>query len=137
MRSVIAPLAMGVLFAIGLIVSGMTNPENIKGFLDLFGGAWRPQLAAVMGVGVIVTWTVYAIARRRTAPLVALQFHWPDPTGIDAPLMVGASLFGVGWAVAGYCPGPALVAAGALKPEAVIFVLAMLAGGFAHRLWRK
>ena len=100
MRNVIAPLAMGVLFAIGLIVSGMTNPENIKGFLDLFGGAWRPQLAAVMGVGVIVTWTVYAIARRGTAPLVASQFHWPDAARIDAPLIMGASLFGAGWAAA-------------------------------------
>ena len=136
MQSAIASLLLGVLFAIGLIVSGMTNPANIKGFLDVFG-AWRPQLAAVMGVAVMVTWAVYAIARRRSVPLTAPQFHWPDATHIDAPLLIGAALFGAGWAVAGYCPGPALVATGALQPTAIVFVLAMLVGGFAHRVWRK
>ena len=136
MRGVLTALAMGILFAIGLIVSGMTAPENIKGFLDVFG-AWRPQLAAVMGAGVIVTWAVYAAARKYGAPLAAPQFNWPAAASIDTPLLLGAALFGGGWALAGYCPGPALVAAGALKPEAIVFVLAMLAGGLAHRVWRR
>jgi uncharacterized membrane protein YedE/YeeE len=131
-----ASLMLGILFAIGLLVSGMTNPANIKGFLDLFG-AWRPQLAAVMGAGVLLTYAMYAIARRRNVPMVESAFHWPDVVVIDTPLIAGAALFGAGWAIAGYCPGPAIVAAGALKLEAIVFVVAMLAGGYAHRLWKK
>ena len=136
MLNLLASLAMGVLFAIGLIVSGMTEPANIKGFLDLFGH-WRPQLAAVMGAAVMVTWIVYALARKRRAPFMAAQFNWPEMKQIDPPLIAGAAIFGAGWALAGYCPGPALVAAGALNPQALVFVLAMLAGGFAQRAWRK
>ena len=136
MGAVLSALAMGLLFGAGLIISGMTDPANVKGFLDVFG-AWRPQLMAVLGVGMTVTWLLYLLARRFAHPLAAPVFHWPQSTTIDKPLLMGAALFGAGWAVAGYCPGPALVAAGALNPVAIVFVLAMLAGGFAQRAIAK
>lgn len=132
MGATFSALAMGLLFGAGLIISGMTDPANVKGFLDVFG-AWRPQLMAVLGVGMMVTWLLYMLARRFEHPLAEPDFHWPQATTIDKPLLIGAALFGAGWAVAGYCPGPALVAVGALNPVAIVFVLAMLAGGFAQR----
>jgi uncharacterized membrane protein YedE/YeeE len=88
-------------------------------------------------MGMLVTAVIYRLARARRVPLVASQFHWPEVTRVDRPLVAGSILFGAGWAMGGYCPGPALVAAGALRPEALVFVLAMLAGGFAHRFWSK
>ena len=136
MGATLSALAMGLLFGAGLIISGMTNPANVKGFLDVFS-AWRPQLIAVLGVGMMVTWLLYVLARRFDHPLAESVFHWPQSTTIDKPLLLGAALFGAGWAVAGYCPGPALVAAGALNPVAIVFVLAMLAGGFAQRAMAK
>ena len=136
MGATLSALAMGLLFGAGLIISGMTNPANVKGFLDVFG-TWRPQLMAVLGTGMMVTWLLYVLARRFDHPLAESVFHWPQSTTIDKPLLLGAALFGAGWAVAGYCPGPALVAAGALNPVAIVFVLAMLAGGFAQRAMAK
>lgn len=136
MGAILTALAMGLLFGAGLIISGMTDPANVKGFLDVFG-AWRPQLMAVLGAGMMVTWLLYVLARRFVRPLIEPVFHWPQSTTIDKPLLLGAALFGAGWAVAGYCPGPALVAAGALNPVAIVFVLAMLAGGFAQRAMAK
>ena len=136
MGAILSALAMGLLFGAGLSISGMTDPANVKGFLDVFG-AWRPQLMAVLGAGMMVTWLLYLLARRFAHPLAEPNFHWPQSTTIDKPLLIGAALFGAGWAVAGYCPGPALVAAGALNPVAIVFVLAMLVGGFAQRATGK
>ncbi|MEP7154478.1 MAG: DUF6691 family protein [Betaproteobacteria bacterium] len=136
MVAIAAALAMGLLFGVGLIISGMTDPANVKGFLDVFG-QWRPQLMAVLGVGMMVTWLLYVLARRMTRTLAGTQFHWPHSTAIDKPLVLGAALFGAGWALAGYCPGPALVAAGALNPVAMVFVVAMLAGGLIQRAMGK
>ena len=127
MGATLSALAMGLLFGAGLIISGMTNPPNVKGFLDVFG-TWRPQLMAVLGTGMMVTWLLYVLARRFDHPLAESVFHWPQSTTIDKPLLLGAALFGAGWAAAGYCPGPALasLAAGGEKP--MLFTLAMLAG---------
>jgi uncharacterized protein len=136
MSAIISALLLGALFAVGLLISGMTDPANIKGFLDITGH-WRPQLIAVLGAGVIVTWIVYAFARKQTRPLVESTFRWPAATHIDAPLVTGAALFGTGWALAGYCPGPALVAIGSLTPAAIVFVLAMIAGSLAHRAFAQ
>ena len=133
MAAFVSALLLGALFAVGLLVAGMTDPANIKGFLDI-GGHWRPQLMAVLGAGVVVTWIIYAVARRQWRPLVEAEFSWPSTSRIDAPLIAGAALFGAGWALAGYCPGPALVALGAWTPAAIVFVPAMIIGGFAHRL---
>ena len=119
--------AIGALFSAGLLVSGMADPGNVKGFLDI-AGAWRPQLLAVLGTGVVVAWLVFAFARKRGAPFAAANFQWPTRRDLDARLIGGAVLFGLGWALAGYCPGPALTALGTFSPEALVFVPAMAAG---------
>ena len=131
-----AALILGFVFGVGLIVSGMVNPANVKGFLDVTGqtyGAWRPQLLAVLGAAMMVTTVIYLFAKRRTHPLIEPGFHWPHATIIDRRLILGSALFGAGWALAGYCPGPALVAVGSFSPDAVIFVVAMAAGGFLQK----
>jgi uncharacterized membrane protein YedE/YeeE len=130
--SAVSSLFVGILFGAGLIVSGMVNPLNVQGFLDVTGN-WRPQLLAVLGFGMAVTTVIFAIARRRRHPMVEPGFHWPQATAIDTKLVVGSALFGAGWALAGYCPGPALVALGSLSGNAVVFVIAMAVGGYAHK----
>ena len=127
MRSVAFAFGMGALFSAGLLVSGMTEPANIKGFLDV-AGDWRPQLLAVLGTGVVVAGLLFALARNRGAPLTALHFHWPTRRDLDARLIAGSVLFGAGWALAGYCPGPALTSLGSLSTDALAFVPAMAAG---------
>ena len=127
MRSVMFAFGMGALFSAGLLVSGMTDPANIKGFLDV-AGDWRPQLLAVLGTGVVVAGLLFALARNRSAPLTALHFHWPTRRDLDARLIAGSVLFGAGWALAGYCPGPALTSLGSLSADALAFVPAMAAG---------
>jgi uncharacterized membrane protein YedE/YeeE len=118
----------GLIFGLGLIVSGMTNPAKVQGFLDVLG-AWDPSLALVM-VGAIGVATVGFTLERRQHPAHPLGECGADdpPKGIDRRLVLGSLTFGVGWGLVGYCPGPALVALGQLQWPAVVFVLAMLAG---------
>ena len=120
---------IGALFGFGLLIAGMTEPGNVQGFLDL-AGAWRPQLLAVLGSAVVVAGVLFALARKRAAPLAARGFQWPTRKDIDARLVIGSALFGIGWALAGYCPGPALTALGTLSLEAWVFVPAMAAGAW-------
>ncbi len=120
-------LAIGLVFGTGLIVSGMTDPAKVLAFLDL-AGAWDPSLAIVMGVAVPVAALGYALARRREAPLAAPAFHAPETRGIDARLVLGSVVFGVGWGLVGLCPAPALVLAGSADRPAGVFLLAMIAG---------
>ena len=127
MRSVMFAFGMGALFSAGLLVSGMTDPANIKGFLDI-AGDWRPQLLAVLGTGVIVAGLLFALARKLGAPLTTVHFHWPTRRDLDSRLIAGSVLFGAGWALAGYCPGPALTSLGSLSTDALAFVPAMAAG---------
>lgn len=129
----------GLLFGIGLIVSGMADPANVIGFLDL-AGAWNPQLALVMGGAVVVGLPGFALARRRARPLLADRsgtMQWPAATGFDRRLLVGSALFGVGWGLAGFCPGPALVGVGLGSGDAVVFTVAMLAGMLLHRQFER
>lgn len=119
--------AVGLLFGLGLILSGMTDPGKVLGFLDLFG-AWDPSLAFVMGGAILVGVGAFAVAKRRTTSFLGGAMHLPQRRDIDRRLVVGSLTFGVGWGLAGFCPGPALVSLGALQPKAVVFVLAMLAG---------
>lgn len=119
--------ASGLVFGLGLIVSGMANPAKVLGFLDL-AGQWDPSLAFVMGGAVLITAAGFAVLRRRRASLTGEPLRWPTATRIDLRLALGSLAFGAGWGLAGFCPGPALVAAAAGVPQALIFVAAMLAG---------
>ncbi len=130
MRQLIA-LASGLVFGLGLIAAGMTDPAKIKGFLDLFG-AWNPSLALVMIGAIAVGVFAFAVARRRSRSWTGDPMEIPTSKVIDSRLIVGGLLFGVGWGVAGFCPGPALVAMGSGLGAAWIFGAAMLAGMVAH-----
>jgi uncharacterized protein len=123
----ISEFAVGLLFGIGLILSGMTDPGKVIGFLDLFG-AWDPSLALVMGGAILVGAVAFALAKRRTTTFLGGALRLPSSDAIDRPLVLGSLLFGAGWGLAGFCPGPALVSLGAGQPKAAVFVLAMLAG---------
>lgn len=133
MRLLIA-LASGLVFGLGLIAGGMTDPAKVKGFLDLFG-AWDPSLALVMGGAIAVGVFAFAAAKRRTTSWTGEHMEIPSFTAIDARLLGGGALFGIGWGIAGFCPGPALVALGSGLAPAAVFVAAMLAGMWAHDRW--
>ncbi len=123
----LATLLAGLVFGLGLIVSGMANPAKVLGFLDL-AGAWDPSLAFVMGGAVGVGLVAFFVARRRTVSLLGAPMKLPAARGIDRRLVGGSLLFGIGWGVAGFCPGPALVALGMGNVKALVFVAAMLVG---------
>ncbi|MGE8200255.1 MAG: DUF6691 family protein [Variovorax sp.] len=127
MPTVIASLLAGLVFGLGLIVSGMANPAKVLGFLDL-AGAWDPSLAFVMGGAVIVSAAAFLFARRRKLSLLGAPIMLPTARRIDRRLVGGSLLFGVGWGVAGFCPGPALVSLGMGEFKAVVFLGAMLLG---------
>lgn len=120
-------LLAGLVFGIGLIVSGMANPAKVLGFLDLFG-KWDPSLGLVMGGAVTVASIAFFLARKRTVSLLGASLKLPTARDIDRRLVMGSVLFGVGWGIAGFCPGPALVVLGMGEGKALVFVLAMLAG---------
>ena len=130
MSSLIAVLS-GLLFGIGLIASGMTDPAKVKGFLDLFG-LWDPSLALVMGGAIAVGLIGFTLASRRTNSWSGEPIDLPKSTVVDRRLVLGGILFGVGWGIAGYCPGPGIVAASAGSLTAGVFVVAMLAGMTIH-----
>lgn len=132
--SALVAFLSGLAFALGLGLGGLTQPARVLGFLDVFG-AWNPTLLFVMG-GAVATYALLrpAVMHRRR-PLLADTFALPERLDIDAPLIGGAMLFGVGWGLVGYCPGPALVALGAAVPEAAMFVAAMIAGMMLNQ-WR-
>jgi uncharacterized membrane protein YedE/YeeE len=117
----------GLVFGLGLIISGMANPAKVLGFLDL-GGRWDPSLAFVMAGAIGVGAIAFAVARRRTRSLLGAAMRLPSLQSIDRRLLVGSVVFGIGWGIAGFCPGPALVAVGMGQAKALVFVIAMLAG---------
>ena len=120
-------LTVGLVFGIGLIVSGMANPAKVLGFLDLFG-SWDPSLALVMASAVGVGLLGFALDPGRTRSALGLPMYLPTKKAIDRRLVIGALVFGAGWGLAGFCPGPALVAVGEGSREALVFAAAMLAG---------
>jgi uncharacterized membrane protein YedE/YeeE len=120
-------LLAGAVFGIGLIVSGMADPAKVLGFLDL-AGAWDPSLAFVMGGAILVGVVAFSFARKRTVSLLGLQMRMPAATQVDRRLVGGGLLFGIGWGLAGFCPGPAVVALGMGEQKALVFVAAMLVG---------
>ncbi len=108
MAALVSAAFCGIVFGLGLLISGMAQPAKVQNFLDLFG-RWDPSLAVVMAAALAVSWAGFALARRRAQPTFAPQWSWPDRTEIDAPLVAGSALFGIGWGLIGLCPGPALV----------------------------
>jgi len=124
------PFVAGAIFAAGLALAGMTQPEKVIAFLDV-SGHWDPSLAFVMVGAIAVHALLYRVVGRRKAPLFDRQFHAPEKKTIDAKLLGGAALFGVGWGVAGYCPGPSLAAL--TSASGAVFVLAMASGFLLHR----
>ena len=127
----LASFLSGVLFTVGLGISGMTHPSKVIGFLDLLG-RWDPSLAFVMGGAVLVGAVTFRFILRRTAPVLAARFHLPIQTTLDRPLIVGSVLFGVGWGLSGYCPGPAIASLVTLSPGVLVFCSAMTAGMVVH-----
>lgn len=118
---------VGLIFGVGLILAGMTDPSKVIGFLDL-AGAWDPSLAFVMGGAIAVGVVAFRFARRRTASFLGGAIRMPTKSDIDRRLVIGSLLFGVGWGMGGFCPGPGITAIGTGNPKAVIFVVAMVAG---------
>lgn len=125
--NILFAFASGLVFGIGLILAGMANPAKVQGFLDL-GGLWDPSLVLVMGGGIIVGSIAFAFAKRRSRSLLGAPMHLPNGSHIDRRLIGGNVLFGIGWGLAGICPGPALVLLGAGIGKGAIFVAAMLVG---------
>ena len=118
---------VGLLFGIGLMFSGMTDPSKVIGFLDLFG-TWDPSLALVMGGAIMVGFFAFTVAKKRTTTFLGGVMRFPTNMDIDKKLVLGSLLFGTGWGLAGFCPGPALVSMADGQPKALLFVVAMLVG---------
>lgn len=123
----LSEFTVGLLFGLGLILSGMTDPRKVLGFLDL-AGDWDPSLALVMGGAIAVGVLAFALAKRRGSSLLGSPLHLPTNTRLDRRLILGSLAFGIGWGMAGLCPGPAMVSMAAGQGKALLFVLAMLAG---------
>jgi uncharacterized protein len=135
--SLLVQFLIGLLFGTGLVVAGMSNPQKVQNFLDLAAistGGWDASLAFVMGAGVIITFIGYKIVTKRKQPLFETEFHMPKKTELDVPIFVGPALFGIGWGLAGFCPGPAFTAIGTGSTAAIIFGVAMVVGMVAARL---
>ena len=134
--NIVVSFVCGLLFGLGLILAGMTNPAKVIAFLDL-AGAWDPSLALVMGGAIAVASGAFAVAGRRSRSLLGAPMQLPTARDIDPKLVGGSLLFGAGWGLAGFCPGPSLVALGRAAPTALLFVCAMLVGMLAFELFDR
>lgn len=133
MRNALPSLTVGVIFGAGLALSEMVNPSRVQAFLDV-AGAWDPTLVLVMGAALVPSAIAYLIRRRMTRPLLGDRFSIPEGRALDRPLLIGAAMFGIGWGLVGFCPGPAIagLVLGAWQPW--LFVTAMVAGMLLHHL---
>ncbi len=136
MRKYVASLAAGLIFGCGLALAGMTDPKKVLGFLDV-SGAWDPTLMFVLAGAVAVTLIGFRLVLRRPLPLFGDRFYLPVLTSIDLPLVTGAAIFGIGWGISGYCPGPALAALASPGHETWIFLPAMIVGMLLHHLLER
>lgn len=132
----LAAFVVGLIFGVGLLISGMTQPGKVLGFLDLFG-RWDPSLIFVMGAALVVAAIGFAVAGKRGASLLGDPLSLPEKTKIDPRLLAGALVFGIGWGLAGVCPGPAIVNLGFATAPAIIFFVAMIAGMAAFEVFNR
>ena len=132
----IAALLSGLVFGLGLIVSGMGNPAKVQNFLDIFG-SWDPSLGLVMGGAIAVGLLAFTWAKRRKTSVLGEPMQLPTSSVVDRKLLTGAALFGAGWGLAGFCPGPAVMNLATLHTEVWLFVAAMLAGMVLQHVWAK
>lgn len=132
----IAALVCGLIFGLGLILSGMGSPAKVQNFLDFFG-QWDPSLGFVMGGAIAAGLVAFTWAKQRKTALLGAPMQLPTSTAIDSKLLTGSALFGIGWGLAGFCPGPALMNLSTLNPEVWLFVAAMLAGMGVQHIWSK
>ncbi|CZT37841.1 YeeE/YedE family protein [Rhizobium sp. 9140] len=132
-----AALLSGIVFGLGLSLSGMLSPARVQGFLDIFG-AWDPSLAFVLGGASVVAFVGVQVTKRMLHPAFDDNFHLPTNRRIDAPLVIGSALFGLGWGIGGFCPGPAVASLSVGIPQIALFVIAMLVGMSLHdRGWGR
>ena len=124
---------VGLIFGVGISISGMANPAKVLNFFDL-AGTWDPSLAFVMGGALIVTFIGYRVVLKQPAPILGARFHLPSDQALDLPLVGGSALFGLGWGIAGFCPGAAIPALGTGRWEVALFLVAVVAGFYVRRL---
>ncbi|NUN05150.1 MAG: YeeE/YedE family protein [Bdellovibrio sp.] len=136
MKNSLAALLVGFIFALGLGISGMTQPQKVVRFLDIFGN-WDPSLMFVMAGAIVVHLVTYRLIRKRSSPLISAHWHVPTKKEITPALVVGSLLFGVGWGLAGFCPGPAMTSLASFELKPFVFVLSMLMGMLLFRLVDK
>lgn len=129
----ITALVAGFIFGLGLVISGMSNPAKVIGFLNV-AGPWDPTLLLVMGGALAVTIPAFRLLKKRSRPLFAERFELPTRKDLDTRLVSGSALFGLGWGIAGFCPGPAITALATARLDVVLFVAAMIAGAVVHKL---
>ncbi len=136
MLMLIISLFCGLIFGLGLLISGMANPQKVLGFLDITG-LWDPSLILVMAGAILAALLPFQWAKNQSRSLLGQTMQLPDKTQIDRPLILGSLLFGIGWGLAGICPGPAIVLLGLKQINAIYFVLAMLAGMWIFQILQK
>ena len=129
-------LICGILFGLGLAISEMVNPAKVLGFLDVTG-TWDPSLILVIGTGLAVTLFTFWPLLKRHRPLLDNQFHMPSRTDVDRQLLKGAAIFGIGWGLVGYCPGPAIASLAYGRSETIIFLVAMVAGFYGSQRFHR
>jgi hypothetical protein len=137
---VLSAFFCGLIFGLGLVISGMTDTARVLGFVDVLAipkGAWDPTLVIVMVAALAVSLPGLLLAKRRSRPLFADVAAWPTRKDIDRPLLAGATLFGAGWGLVGLCPGPAIANLATLSPAVLLFVVTMIVGMAAHDAWRR
>ena len=130
---VIVALVAGLIFGLGILISGMASPAKVLNFFDV-AGSWDPSLAFVMGGALVTTLTGYRLIFLRNAPIFSARFHLPTKNAVDAKLIAGAAIFGIGWGVTGFCPGGAIPALGTGRNEVMIFIVALTVGIIATRI---
>lgn len=134
--STIFSFVSGLVFSIGLVISGMINPKKVIGFLDIFG-QWDYSLAFVMGGAVVFNLVSFKLLKKKSSPLFAKEFNLPTAVKIDRSLIIGSALFGVGWGIAGICPGPGIVNIVTLEPKVLVFILSMIVGMIGFKMAQR